>query len=311
MKIAIMGTGGVGGYYGGLLAWQGHEVTFVARGAHLKAIQEKGLQVKSVHGDFQIVPAKATDNPVEIGPVDLILFCTKTFATDESAQQVKSIVKANTIVMSLQNGVEAAEQIGAILGREYMIGATTWISSAVEVPGVIKQVSQFRRVVLGELGGRVTARSQAIFEAFQETGITVELSKDIQKVLWTKFVFISAISSLGSLTRLPIGEYRDVTEARGMMIGLMREVEAIARAQKVKLDDDIVEKSLDFIDNAAPQIRASMQLDVEAGRRSEIESMVGVIGRKGRQFGLPTPTADLIYAALLPVDLKARSELRT
>ena len=130
--------------------------------------------------------------------------------------------------------------------------------------------------------------------------------RDIRKVLWTKFVFISAISSLGSLTRLPIGEYRDVPETREMMTSLMREVEAIARAQKVELDQDIVQKSLDFIDNAAPQIRASMQLDVESGRQSEIESMVGVIGRKGRQLAIPTPTADLIYAALLPVDLKAR-----
>lgn len=308
MKVAIIGAGGVGGYYGGLLALQGHDVTFVARGAHLKAIQEKGLKVKSVHGDFQIVPARATDNPVEIGPVDLALFCTKTYATNEPAQLIQSIVKTKTTVMSLQNGVEAAEQIGAILGKEHMVGATTWISSAIEGPGVIKQVSQFRRVVLGELDGQVTARAQAILKAFQDTGITVERSENILKVLWTKFIFISAISSLGSLTRLPIGEYREIAETRAMMINLMREVEAIARAQKVDLDHDIVEKSLDFIDNAAAHIRASMQLDVEAGRRSEIESMVGVIGRKGRELGIITPTADLIYAALLPIDLKARRQ---
>lgn len=306
MKIAIMGTGGVGGYYGGLLALQEHAVTFIARGAHLRAIQEKGLQVHSVHGDFHVFPAKATDNPVEIGPVDLILFCTKTYASDEAAWQVKPIIKPETTVMSLQNGIDVLERIGVVIGMGNMIGATTWISSSVEAPGVIRQVSQFRRVVLGELDGQVTPRARAILTAFQETGITVERSDDILKVLWTKFIFISAISSVGSLTRLPIGEYRDVPETRAMMIGLMREVEAIARAQEVALDQDVIEKSIDFIDNAAPHIRASMQVDVEADRQSEIESMVAVIGRKGRQLGIPTPTADLIYAALLPVDLKAR-----
>lgn len=306
MKIAIMGTGGVGGYYGGLLAQQGHDVTFIARGAHLKAIQENGLRVKSIHGDFNIIPAKATHSPVDIGLVDLVLFCTKTYATEESSHLIKPIVQTKTTVMSLQNGIEAAKEIGAILSKEHMIGATTWISSAVAAPGVIQQVSQFRRIVLGELDGQITPRVQGIFEAFQETGITIELSEDIQKVLWTKFVFISAISSLGSLTRLPLGEYREVPETRGMMINLMREVEAIARAQSVRLDDNVVEQSLNFIDNAAPHIRASMQLDVENVRRSEIESMVGVIGRQGRHLGISTPTADLIYAALLPIDLKAR-----
>jgi 2-dehydropantoate 2-reductase len=308
MEIAIVGTGGVGGYYGGLLARQGHAVTFIARGEHLNAIREKGLQVESVHGDFRIEPAKATDNPAEIGPVELVLFCTKTYANEGAARQVEPIVGPETTVMSLQNGVEAAEQIGRILGSEHLIGGTTWISSSVAAPGVIKQVSQFRRIVLGELNGQITARVQAIFSAFQETGITIELSEDILKILWTKFVFISAISSMGSLTRLPIGEYRDIRESRSMMIGLMREIEALAHAQNIDLDQDVVEQSLDFIDNAAAHIRASMQLDVAAGRRSEIESMVGVIGRKGRELGISTLTADLIYAALLPIDLKARGD---
>ncbi|MCJ7703282.1 MAG: 2-dehydropantoate 2-reductase [Anaerolineales bacterium] len=306
MKIAVMGSGGVGGYYGGLLARQGHDVTFIARGSHLKAIQENGLQVKSVHGDFHLVPAKATDSPTEIGPVDLVLFCTKTHATDEAAQQIKPIVGTKTTVMSLQNGIEAAEQIGAVIGMGHIIGATTWISSSVEALGVIKQVSQFRRVVLGEMDGQATPRVQLIYETLRETGITAELSENILKILWTKFVFIAAISSLGSLTRLPIGEYRAVSETRNMMISLMEEIVSVALAQKVNLDQDIVQKSLDFIDNAAPQIKASMQLDVEAGRRSELESMVGVIGRKGRELGIPTPTADMTYAALLPLDLKAR-----
>ena len=306
MKIAIMGTGGVGGYYGGLLAQHGHDVTFIARGAHLQAIQVNGLQVKSIHGDFHVNPAQATDDTTQVGPVDLVVFCTKTYATEEAAHQTKPLVASDTTVMSLQNGIDAAERIGEVIGMEHMLGAVTWISSAVETPGVIKQVSQFRRVVMGELDGQVTARAQAIFEAVDETGITVELSENISKILWTKFVFISTASSLGSLTRLSIGEYRSIPETRAMMTGLMREVEAVARAQGVELDEDVVQNSLDFIDNAAPAIRASMQLDVEAGRRSEIEAMIGVIGQKGRESGIATPIADMIYAALLPIELRAR-----
>ena len=306
MKIAIMGTGGVGGYYGGLLAQCGYDVTFIARGEHLKAIQENGLQVKSIHGDFHVHPAQVTDDTTQVGSVDLVVFCTKTYAIDEAAQRVKFLVAPETTVLPLQNGIDAAERIGAFVGMKHMLGGATWISSAVEAPGIIKQVSQFRRVVLGELGGQVTDRVQAVHEAFEETGITAELSEDISKILWTKFVFISTASSLGSLTRQAVGEYRSVPETRAMMTSLMREVEAVARAQGVELDEDVVQKSLDFIDTVVPQIKASMQLDVEAGRRSELEAMIGVIGRKGREFGVATPIADTIYAALLPIDFKAR-----
>jgi 2-dehydropantoate 2-reductase len=306
MKIAIMGTGGVGGYYGGLLAQGGHDVTFIARGAHLKAIQENGLRVKSIHGDFHIHPAQATDDSTQIGSVDLVVFCTKTYATDKAAQQIKPLVAPDTTVLPLQNGIDATERIGVFVGIEHMLGGVTWISSAVEAPGVIKQVSQFRRVVLGELDGQITPRAQAIHKALQETGITVELSENISKILWTKFVFISTASSLGSLTRLSIGEYRSIPETRAMMTSLMREVEAVARAQDVELDKGVIQKSMDFIDNVAPQIKASMQLDVEAGQRSELESMIGVIGRKGRELEVSTPIADMIYAALLPGEIAAQ-----
>ena len=306
MKIAIMGTGGVGGYYGGLLAQCGHDVTFIARGMHLKAIQENGLQVKSIFGDFHIQPAQATDDPGQIGLVDLILFCTKTYSIDEAAQQIRSLVGPDTNVLPLQNGIDAADRIGAIIGMQHMLGGATWISSAVEAPGVIKQISQFRRVVMGELDGQVTPRVQAVHKAFDETGITAELSENILKIMWTKFVFISMASGLGSLTRLPIGSYRSVPETRAMMTSLMREVETLARVQGIELDKDVVQKSLDFVDNASPHIRPSMQLDVEAGRRSEIESMIGVVGRKGRELDIPTPVSDMVYASLLPGEIAVR-----
>ena len=308
MKILIMGTGGVGGYYGGRLAQQGNEVTFIARGAHLYTIRHEGLKVHSVHGDFTVSPANATDEPINVGPVDLILFCVKAYSTDEAAQAIRPAVDVHTTVLSLQNGIDAAERIGQVIGVEHVLGGATWLSSAVEAPGVIRQVSQFQRVVLGEFDGSRSERIQSVYEVLKNTGITVEISENILKILWTKFVFISSASSLGSLTRLPMAEYRSIPETRALITGQMREVEALARAQSIALDEDVVQKSLEFMDAATPHIKASMQLDVESGHRTELESMVGVIGRKGRELNVPTPVADFIYASLLPIELKARKE---
>ncbi len=288
------------------MATQANDVTFIARGTHLQAMRTNGLQVKSIFGDFTVSPAQATENPAEVKDVDLILFCVKTYGTDEAAEAIRPAVEPRTAVLSLQNGVDAVERIGKVVGVEHVIGGATWLSSAVEAPGVIKQVSQFRRVVFGELDGTRPERIQAIYEVLKNTGITVEVSENILKILWTKFVFISAASSLGSLTRLPMGDWRSVPETRTMATALMREVESLARSQGIALDEDVVQKSLDFIDNSAPHIKASMQLDVERGRRTELESMLGVIGRKGREWNVPTPVADLIYASLLPVELRAR-----
>src|SRR5574341_848928 len=306
MKIVIMGTGGTGGYYGRLLAKQGQDVAFIARGAHLQAIHKNGLQVKSIHGDFTVSPAKASDDPAQTASPDLILFCTKTYSTDEAVQAIKPIVGAGTTVLSLQNGIDAAERIGKVVGMEHMLAGATWISSAVEAPGVIKQVSDFRRVVLGELDGRLTPRAQAVYEAFKATGITAELSENILQVLWTKFVLISAASAFGSLTRLPMGDFRAVPETRAQIVALMKEVQLLAQAQGILLDEDATEKALQILDGFEPPTKPSMQRDLEAGRRTELESMIGVIGRKGRERGVPTPLADMIYAALLPVELKAR-----
>ncbi len=308
MKILIMGTGGVGGYYGGLLAQQGNEVTFISRGSHLYAMRHEGLKVKSVHGDFHVRPVSATEDPAKAEPVDLVLFCVKTYNTDEAAEAIRPVVGPQTVVLSLQNGVDAAERIGKVAGIEHVVGGATWLSAAVEEPGVIKQVSEFRRIVLGELWGGRSERILSIFEVLIPTGITVEISENIQKVLWTKFVFISAVSSIGSLTRLPMGDYRSIPETRDLLSAIMREVASLAHAQGIALDQDVVAKSLEFVDNSGPHIKPSMQLDVESGHRTELESMVGVIGRKGRELGIPTPVADFVYGSLLPVELKARNE---
>jgi 2-dehydropantoate 2-reductase len=176
MKILIMGTGGVGGYYGGLLAQQGNEVTFISRGSHLYAMRHEGLKVKSVHGDFHVRPVSATEDPAKAEPVDLVLFCVKTYNTDEAAEAIRPVVGPQTVVLSLQNGVDAAERIGKVAGIEHVVGGATWLSAAVEEPGVIKQVSEFRRIVLGELGGGRSERIQSIFEVLNPTGITVEIA---------------------------------------------------------------------------------------------------------------------------------------
>jgi 2-dehydropantoate 2-reductase len=224
MKILVMGTGGVGGYYGGLLAQQGNEVTFISRGAHLYAIRHEGLKVKSVHGDFTVFPANATEDPAKVESVDLILFCVKTYNTEEAAEAVRPAVGPQTVVLSLQNGIDAAERIGKVVGEEHVIGGATWLSSAVEAPGVIKQISQFRRIAFGELHGERSERIQSLYEVLNQTGITAEISDDIRKVLWTKLVFITAVSSIGSLTRLPMGYFRSMPETRALLSRLMNEV---------------------------------------------------------------------------------------
>ena len=309
MKIAIMGTGGVGGYYGGLLARSGQDVTFVARGAHLAAIREKGLQVKSIFGDFVLAPAKATDHPAEAGPVDLVIVATKTYHTDEAAQAIKPMVGPDTSVVSLQNGVDAADRIGAVIGMEHLIGGATWLSAAIEAPGVIAQFSQFRRIVVGEFNAQKTPRLQAVCDALNATGATVEVSDNILKVVWTKFAFIASVSALGSLTRVTFGEYRAVPESRAVLTEAIGEVAAVARAKGVALDADILEKTLAFIDSSAPGIKPSMQRDVEAGRVSELESMLGVVVRLGEQLGVPTPVMRFAYAMLKPRELAIKSSL--
>jgi 2-dehydropantoate 2-reductase len=308
MKIAIMGTGGVGGYYGGLLAQKGQDVVFIARGPHLEAIREKGLQVKSVHGDFLISPARATDNPAEVGPVDLILFTTKTYHTDTAAQALHPMIGKETVVLPLQNGIDAAETIGAHVGIEHLLGGVTWLSAAIEAPGLIGQYSQFRRIVFGELDGKMTPRLKTIYETLQSTGITVELSDHILNVLWTKFVFISSVSAIGSLTRVSFGEYRHVLEARAVLTEAIREVAAVGQARGVNLDRDVVERTLEFIDSGAPGIKPSMQRDVEAGRPSELESLIGIVARLGKRNGVSTPVMGLAYAMLKPGDLKAQGK---
>ena len=234
--------------------------------------------------------------------MDLILFCVKTPTQEDLARAIRPIVGPHTIVMSLQNGIDAAERIGNVVGMEHLPrrrrpgSRPRWRRL-----GSSARVSQFRRIAFGELAGSLSKRMEWISEAFNGTGITVEASENIHKVLWTKLVFIAAISSLGSLTRQPLGDYRAIPPTRSLLIRIMKEVEAVAQAQHVQLDEDVIERWLEFIDNSAPQIKPSMQLDIESGHRTELKSMIGVVSRKGQElsvshagdrFCLSLPAAD-------------------
>lgn len=300
MKIAIMGAGGIGGYYGALLARSGQDVTFIARGEHLRAIQAAGLRIKSVHGDFSVAAVRAVENPAEIGSVDLVVFAVKTYDTAAAAASLRPIIGPQTTVMPLQNGIDAAERIGEILGDSHVIGATTWLSAAVEGPGLIGQYSPFRRVVVGEMDGVDTPRVRAAVEVFRQAGVEAESSADIRKVLWTKFVFIAATGALGALTRVALGEYRAVPETRIALLAALEEVASVGRACGAALDADVVERTIEFIDAASPGMKPSFQRDVEAGRRSEIESLIGVVVRMGKACGVPVPVLSLAYALLKP-----------
>jgi len=306
MRIAIMGTGGVGGYFGGLLAHSGQDVTFIARGDHLRAIQQHGLRVESPHGDFTVAPAEATDDPTTVGSVNLVLMCVKGWDTAGAAQLIKPLVGPDTAVISLQNGVLNEDILIDALGAEPVLGGTCYISSEIAAPGLIRHKSQMRRVIFGELDGRITPRAERILAAFQRSGATVELTTNIRKAQWTKFLFICAASGMSAVTRSPIGPMLECPETRELYIKAMREIEAVGRALGVNLDDDVVERTLAFSDGLEPELKPSMLVDLERGKRLELDAQNGAVVRLGRRVGVPTPVNEFITRVLTLADRKAR-----
>ncbi len=305
MRITVLGSGGLGGYFGALLARAGHEVTFIARGAHLEAMRARGLQVKSVHGDFHLHPVRATDRPEDAPPADLVLCAVKTYHIPATVGMLPQLLGPEGVVLTAQNGVEAPDQVAVVVGVERVLAGAVWVVSQVEAPGIIRQESAFRRIVVGELDGRLTLRAQAVARVFAEAGAEAEATAEIRKVLWTKFLFIAAIGGVGSVTRLPVGAWREVPETRALLEQAMREIEAVARAEGVDLDPDVVPRTMAFVDGLAPTATASMQRDVEAGRPLEIEAMSGAVVRIGGRRGIPTPAHAFLYAALKPIHLQA------
>ena len=300
MRIAVMGTGGTGGYFGGLLALAGEEVTFVARGAHLETIRKNGLAIKSVlAGDFTI-PATATDNPSDIGPVDCVLFCVKAYDNAGATDRIRPLIGPETVVLSVQNGIDNEEQIGNVVGPEHVVGCVSYVSSTIDSPGVIAQTAGPGKIVLGEMEGGTSHRTEALQSMLQNSGITAEVHSDIQVALWQKFLAICGVNGVTALTRLPMGDILACEETRNLMRGTMEEVEAVARAKGAKLPEECVDQSMDFFSSLEPSLRGSMYYDLAAGRRLELDILNGTVVRLGGAHGVPTPINFAIYAALKP-----------
>lgn len=310
MRIAVFGAGGVGGYFGGRLAQAGEAVTFVARGEHLRAIREHGLRVDSLQGDFVVHPAPATDQPAEVGPVDAVLVGVKAWQVRAAAEAMRLLVGPETFVVPLQNGVDAPDELATVLGREHVLGGFCRIIALIAGPGHVRHAGGQPYVAFGELDNRHTERVERLRAAFSRaTGLTVEVPADIRAAMWEKFLTITSFSGVGAVTRAPIGVIRSVPETREMMVGVMREIIAVANARGIPLGEDVVQRVLAFRDSLPPGATASMQRDLMDGQPSELEWQNGAVVRLGREVGVETPLNAFIYHSLLPQELKARGKL--
>lgn len=308
MKVAIFGTGGVGGYFGGKIANAGHDVTFIARGEHLKAIQANGLKVKSISGDFLIQPAEATDDIKKIKDVELVIIAVKAWQVKDAAKELKTVVGKDAVVMPLQNGVSAAEEITEELNRENVIGGLCKIISKVEAPGVIHHFGVEPTIVFGELNKEKTARIGRLKELFDEAGINSIAADDIHAELWKKFIAI-CVSGLLAVTQSTYGVVRELEETRIMMRELVAEIYTVALRAGIDLNDDIVEKTMDFIDSFPYDSTSSLTRDVWEGKPSEIEYQNGTVVKLGRKYDVDTPVNRFVYNCILPLELRARKRV--
>ncbi len=302
-----MGSGGLGGYFGGLLGAAGHDVTFIARGAHLDAIRRQGgVRVRAVHGEF-FGPGAAAEAPSG-DPADLILFTVKSYDTVTAGEAAAPAVGPQTAVLCLQNGVDNEERLAEMYGAERILGGAVYIFASIAEPGVIAQTGGPRRVIFGEWRGGGSDRVTRLLDLFTNAGWVAEASADIVRDKWVKFAFICAQAGMTALTRLPIGEIRATPAAWEMFRQIVEEAVAVGRARGVRLPPDLVETHLAFGQRLDPQSRSSLADDLAHGRRLEIEALHGTIVRYGRDAGIPTPASAAVYAALLPQDRRARGE---
>ncbi len=299
LKVLIMGAGAVGGYFGARLAAAGTDVTFVARGSHLTAIRKEGLRVESPLGDVHVRPAKVIDDPVSVGIVDAVLFAVKLWDTDEAALRIKPIVKPGTAVISLQNGVQKDDVLRLVLGREAVVGGVGYLSSTIAQPGVIRHEGKLQKIILGEYDGKRSARCLALLKAFTRAGIDVELSDDIERAIWEKFIFIVGLSATTSAIRLPIGPIRSHPQARALLLEVMREAVTIGRACGVRLDPGFAETQLALCDSVSPNMTSSMHVDLERGNRLELRWLSGAVVELGQKWGVPTPANRVLYDTLV------------
>jgi len=311
MRIAVFGAGGVGGYFGGRLAQAGEDVVFIARGDHLKAMLKQGLQVDSVKGDFLVKPVQATDDPAQAGIVDAVLVCVKAWQVPQAAKAMRPMVGPQTFVVTLQNGVEAPSQLATVLGQEHVLGGLCGLITFVVEPGHIRHAGYDPFIRFGELDNRPTERVERLRQAFDRaSGLTVEVPADIQVALWQKFVFVTAWSSMGAVTRAPIGVFRSQPGTRQMLEQTISEIYNLARARNIALSKDILSKTMALLDSIPPDGTASMQRDIMSGKPSELEAQTGAVVHMGQQVGVETPVNAFIYHSLLPMEMRARGQLQ-
>ncbi len=300
MRIAVVGAGGVGGGFGAALAKAGADVTFIARGAHLAAMKRHGLIVKGGRGETHLVPTQATDDPGEIGKVDIVLFCVKLWDVESAGAQIKPLIGPETAVIPLQNGIDAAERLIPILGKDAVMGGVAQISASIVEPGVILQVGTFMRMIFGELDGRRSPRGEKFLALCERAGFDATLSEQILTELWMKFIALAANASITAATRQPIGRLRDDPDLRPIFIAAFKETIDIGRARGIALPADALERILDFTAHAPAAMKASMALDLERGNRLELPWLGGKVVELGRALGIATPTHGMLYALLKP-----------
>ena len=298
MRIAVMGAGGVGGYLGGLLARDGHDVTLIARGPHLDALRQDGLEIKSTWGSFS-VRVDATNDLHEVGQVELVLFTVKTYQNAVAIPALQPLVGENTGVLTLQNGVESGDELAQVLGSSHVLPGAGNIGAWIEAPGVVCQTGPRVSVVFGEVDGQETSRARHVLEDFSKAEITTELSPNVMKVLWTKFTAAAPATGLVSAARAAIHDLLQSNEARNTLLAAMREVEAVARAKGVDLAPDVVDRVLQAFDRLPADYRVSMHTDLELGKPLELDALSGAVVRIGEQVGVPTPVNRLLYSLLV------------
>ena len=301
MRIAVVGAGAVGAYFGGRLAAAGHQVHLLARGEHLRALRERGLQIKSPLGDLLGLPVPATDDPHGVGPVDVVLVTTKAYDLAEAVNTAQLLVDDDTAVIGLQNGIFAEEVLSDALGAERVLGGVAFIEAVLTEPGVVDHRSPFARLVFGERDGSSSPRALDFLRACEEAGIEARLSDDIRRDLWEKWIFICAFSGTTALCRRPIGAVLADDDLLLVYRRLLEEMVALARAEGVEVGEDAVEDRLSFSRNELhPEMRSSLQGDLERGRPLEVDALNGHAVRLGRRSGVPMPTNEVVYAALKP-----------
>jgi len=300
MRIAVIGTGGIGGPYGASLAKAGADVTFVARGAHLAALRENGLRVEGDRGETHIRPAQATDDIAGIGTVDFVLSCVKLWDVEQAAEQIRPIVGPHTAVIPLQNGIDAAERMIRILGDEPVMGGMAFVTGTIVAPGVVRQTGTYQQMTFGELDGRVSERGQRLRDLCEAAGFEGVLSSDIMVPVWQKFLLLVPLSGLNALTRLPLGKWREDADLVDLYEAALHETVAVGLAEGVRLPPDSVDKTLAMMRSMPSHHTTSMGNDLLRGNRLELPWFAGKVAELGRRHGIPTPVNGFIYAALKP-----------